>query len=251
MRCYGKEAFAVCSLMAVKLEGLCSLQIILDFILKSAAGKKNLPKGSMIYGLVGNQNTLKWLLSQGETPSVCEISVNGVWQQISGKGALHGNRLPHAVTRCAHISCCMHVHVDACFDPWTALVAWHVQPIIECCLHLGWDVCYLIPLEWSHRNGLEGMRGNWACQPRLLTERPRSIASLESTSISRFGDLIQPPHLLWSGEPRFCFPWITLEFLSTAFGENVIVPLGEINPINVKCPLVFKLCNYIAISLYS
>lgn len=38
--CYGEESFAVCSLKEIKLKGLCSLLIILDFILKFAAGKK-------------------------------------------------------------------------------------------------------------------------------------------------------------------------------------------------------------------
>lgn len=163
MRCYGKEAFAVCSLMAVKLEGLCSLQIILDFILKPAAGKKIFRKEVWYTTWSG----IKTLWSGSGARERNHLSAKYLWMrsdskyQGRGRSAVTGyhTRWQDALTFPAG---CAFTGTSALTEErqWPRGTP---SPSSNAVWHLGRGVCCLISLEWSNRNGPEGMRGNWAC----------------------------------------------------------------------------------------
>lgn len=136
IRCHGKGAFAVCSLKVVKLKGLCSFLIVLDFDLKSAAGKKIFLK-EVWYTTWSGIKTL-WSVSWATEKN--HLPVEYLWMKSDGKYRSRERYTAtecHTVTEHTQISLCVHSHTDVQFHRRTAVTAWQTSPIIKCFLASG------------------------------------------------------------------------------------------------------------------
>lgn len=157
------RGFAVCSLKVVKPEELCSLLIILDFILKSAAGKKIFLKEVWYMTWSG----IKTLWSGSWASERNHLSVKYLWMKSDSK--YQGSE------RFMATDCHTQLQYTLRFPPvctvvWTPNFTDEEQwllgrsnPSQNAFWHLGRDVCYLTSLQRSNGNGREGTWRNWAC----------------------------------------------------------------------------------------
>lgn len=162
IRCHGKGAFAVCSLKVVKLKGLCSFLIVLDFDLKSAAGKKIFLK-EVWYTTWSGIKTL-WSVSWATEKN--HLPVEYLWMKSDGK---YRSRERYTATEChtqlqstlKSPSVCTVTRTSSFTDAQQWLLG-RPHPSSNVFWHLGQDVCYLTSLESSNEEALEGMWRAWA-----------------------------------------------------------------------------------------